>query len=87
MRGFRAEGGRWVEGRVYNPRDGKTYRARFEMADADTLVMRGFVLLPVFGDSVTWIRRHQPPGPCPRRPRPGAEAPPAGGPEAGRRQP
>ncbi len=65
LEGFRREGQHWVGGRVYNPRTGKQYAARLSLPEPDTLVMRGFVVLPVFGSSVTWQRAEEPPGKCP----------------------
>lgn len=65
LKGFRRDGEHWVGGRVYNPRNGKQYTARLSLPEPDTLVMRGYVVLPVFGSSVTWQRADEPPGKCP----------------------
>lgn len=65
LKGFRRDGEHWVGGRVYNPRNGKWYAARLSLPEPDTLVMRGYVVLPVFGSSVTWQRAENSPGTCP----------------------
>ena len=56
--GFVADGrpGRWKNGTIYNPEDGKTYLCTMRLEDTDTLVVRGYVLLPLFGRTQTWAR-------------------------------
>ena len=48
--------GSWADGRIYNPEDGKTYQATMRLVDANTLQVRGYVLLPIFGTTRTWTR-------------------------------
>lgn len=60
----REEAGSWRGGYVYNPRDGKTYDAEIRTVDQDRLSMRGFVLVPAFGQSQTWTRVHDTRGGC-----------------------
>jgi uncharacterized protein (DUF2147 family) len=48
--------GEWDGGRVYNPLDGETYRARMRMLPDGRLELRGYVLLPLFGGSQRWER-------------------------------
>jgi uncharacterized protein (DUF2147 family) len=48
--------GEWDGGRVYNPLDGDTYRARMRMLPDGRLELRGYVLLPLFGGSQRWER-------------------------------
>jgi len=57
VRGFRWNGdGRWVDGEVYAPDDGKTYSGRIAMDGPDTLELRGYVGIPLFGRTATWQR-------------------------------
>ena len=54
---FAADGeNRWSDGRIYNPEDGETYQATMRLTDANTLEVRGYVLLPLFGKTRTWTR-------------------------------
>ena len=54
---FVADGeNRWSDGRIYNPEDGETYQATMRLTDANTLEVRGYVLLPLFGKTRTWTR-------------------------------
>lgn len=48
--------GEWVDGRVYNPRDGETYRARMKLLSDGRLELRGYVVLPLLGGSTRWQR-------------------------------
>jgi uncharacterized protein (DUF2147 family) len=57
MRGFRHDGGmRWSGGRIYDPNSGNTYKGNLRLLDRDTLRVRGFIGLSVFGRSDTWTR-------------------------------
>ena len=54
---FRNAGtGAWSGGSIYNPRDGQTYSASMELRDEATLELRGFLLLPLFGQTQAWTR-------------------------------
>jgi len=57
--GFKAadgEAGTYDSGKIYNAEDGDTYSARIRLENPDTLVLRGFVLMPMLGKSQTWAR-------------------------------
>ena len=51
-------------GHLYDPRSGRTYSGQMT-AEGNLLRLRGYVGLPVFGRTQTWVRAFQPP-PCPR---------------------
>lgn len=42
-------------GHVTDPRDGTTYHARLSLDEAGRLHMRGYVGLPLFGETVIWL--------------------------------
>jgi uncharacterized protein (DUF2147 family) len=48
--------GRWADGSIYNPEDGGTYNCTLTVLDADTLRVRGYVGLPLFGKTQVWNR-------------------------------
>ena len=50
------EGGEYSGGYVYNPRDGKTYRIAAEIIDDNTVKIRGYLLIPLLGQSQIWKR-------------------------------
>ncbi|HEX2890308.1 DUF2147 domain-containing protein [Vineibacter terrae] len=56
LRGFRPAGsGRWSGGTIYDPESGRTYDARLRLTGADTLELKGCVL--IFCDARTWHRQ------------------------------
>jgi len=56
--------GSWADGSIYSPNEGKTYSASMEVRDDDTLKLRGYVLLPLFGKSQVWTRETGDRGGC-----------------------
>lgn len=55
--GFRRDGGRWQDGRILDPETGKIYRCRLRVSDdGEKLRLRGYIGLPLFGRSQTWLR-------------------------------
>jgi uncharacterized protein (DUF2147 family) len=48
--------GEYADGYVYNPRDGKTYRIDMEVVDRNTVEIRGYLGIPLFGQTQTWKR-------------------------------
>lgn len=56
--GFHADGDqRWSGGRVYDPNSGNTYSGTITLIDAETLKLRGYIGIPLFGRTEIWIRR------------------------------
>jgi uncharacterized protein (DUF2147 family) len=53
--GFTADGDAWSGGKIYNPDDGKTYKAKVTPVDANTLKVRGCVFVPLC-KTQTWTR-------------------------------
>lgn len=48
--------GAFYDGHIYNAQDGKTYRAKMSLKNDNTLLLRGYVLITLFGQSETWTR-------------------------------
>ena len=59
LSGFRFDDGRWTGGRIYDPNSGNTYRGTIRVIDRETLSLRGYVGLPLFGRSDTWKRHSE----------------------------
>ncbi len=58
LSGFQyASDGRWADGRVYDPNSGNTYKGTITLVDNDTLKLRGFIGISLFGRTETWTRR------------------------------
>lgn len=57
MSGFSYAGdGRWTGGTIYDPNSGKTYKSTVTQIDRDTLRLRGYIGISLFGRSDTWTR-------------------------------
>jgi uncharacterized protein (DUF2147 family) len=55
--GFSFDGeDRWTGGKIYDPESGSTYSAKLTLKDPQTLKLRGYVLVPLFGRSELWTR-------------------------------
>lgn len=50
-------------GTLYDPKTGKTYRGAMT-AQGAKLELRGYVGIPLFGESQTWTRAPEPPNAC-----------------------
>lgn len=46
----------WVGGRIYDPRDGKTYKCKMGVQDDGILKVRGYLGMSLFGKTVVWTR-------------------------------
>jgi uncharacterized protein (DUF2147 family) len=58
LRHMRRDGNQWSGGEILDPENGETYRATMKLTDGgQKLVLRGYVGLPLFGRSQTWVRR------------------------------
>ena len=48
--------GKWEDGWVYDPVGGSTYTAQMKLDGPDTLKLRGYVGISLFGRTMTWTR-------------------------------
>ena len=58
MWNLRYDDGEYVDGYVYNPEDGGTYRMKAELVTAELLKLRGYLGISLFGQTKTWTRYH-----------------------------
>lgn len=57
MREVRHQSGSvWSVGKLYDPKSGKEYKGKARLEREDKLILRGYVLIPLFGRSETWTR-------------------------------
>lgn len=47
----------WDNGRIYDPKDGKTYDCKMTLKNPNTLEVRGYVGFSLFGRTETWTRK------------------------------
>ncbi len=58
--GFHFDGDdRWIDGRIYDPNSGKTYRCIITVVDDNTLKVRGYVGVPILGRTEIWTRKKE----------------------------
>ncbi len=48
--------GEWVDGSIYDPTSGRTYRATLALDGEDRAFLRGYVGIPLLGRTTTWLR-------------------------------
>ena len=46
----------WEGGKIYDPRNGKTYSCRLTLVDANTLKVRGYIGFSFIGRTAIWTR-------------------------------
>jgi uncharacterized protein (DUF2147 family) len=57
LRGFTYAGDRvWSGGKIYDPKSGNDYSAKMSLVDEQSLDLRGYVVIPLFGRTEKWTR-------------------------------
>ncbi len=51
-----AGGNRWIDGTVYDPKNGKTYQGKLTLVSPNQLDLRGFIGIPLLGRTANWTR-------------------------------
>lgn len=57
LTGLKEDGGEYTGGKIFDPKSGKTYKAKAEVsADGKTLKVRGYLGVSALGRTQTWVR-------------------------------
>lgn len=56
LTGFEWDEDEWVDGEIYNPRNGKTYSCLMWLDDMNTLQVKGYIGFSLIGQQKTWTR-------------------------------
>jgi uncharacterized protein (DUF2147 family) len=56
LRNFKYQDEEWVDGKIYNPDDGKEYKAYMKLKDNQTLSVRGYIGFSFIGKTETFHR-------------------------------
>ena len=54
MKDFRFDNGKWIGGRIYDPKNGKTYKCEISLAEDGMLHVRGYVGVSLLGRTTVW---------------------------------
>ena len=46
----------WTDGKIYDPRNGKLYSSNIALTNSKQLEVNGYIGIPLFGRTVTWVR-------------------------------
>lgn len=57
LTGFIFDGKEWSGGKIYDPEKGKTYKAFMRLSSPDTMKLRGFIGISLFGRTEVWSRQ------------------------------
>ena len=60
IKGLEKDGDTYEDGTIFNPEDGKTYKAKMKVNDDGDLDVRGYVGISLFGKSQTWEPAEKP---------------------------
>tara|TARA_R110001592_G_scaffold27763_24_gene102918 strand:+ start:126 stop:581 length:456 start_codon:yes stop_codon:yes gene_type:complete len=56
LHGFEKHGQDWKNGKIYKADEGETYEANITVKNENTLMVRGYIGMPLFGKTQTWKR-------------------------------
>jgi uncharacterized protein (DUF2147 family) len=57
LTGLKKDGKEWAGGEIMDPANGKVYKSKAELTDGGSkLQVRGYIGVPMFGRSQTWVR-------------------------------
>lgn len=54
----------WIDGWIYSPENGKTYRAKITLESPTVLKLRGYIGISLFGETQAWTRADPALGSC-----------------------
>lgn len=56
IKGLKFNGEVYEGGKITDPKNGKSYHCKITLEGKDKLIVRGYIGIPLFGRSQTWIR-------------------------------
>jgi uncharacterized protein (DUF2147 family) len=56
LKNFSFDDNEWVDGKVYDPKSGKTYSCKMSLVDKNTLKLRGYIGISWMGRTEIWTR-------------------------------
>ena len=59
LTGLKKDGDEWSGGKILDPKNGKTYKCYIKLEDNNTLKLRGYIGISLFGRTAIWKRAEQ----------------------------
>jgi len=59
LTGLKKDGNEWSGGKILDPKNGKTYKCYIKLKDKNTLKLRGYIGISLFGRTAIWKRVEQ----------------------------
>jgi uncharacterized protein (DUF2147 family) len=56
LKGFRFDDDEWEDGKIYDPESGKTYSSYLTLKDKNSLKVRGYIGISLFGRTEVWTK-------------------------------
>ena len=56
LTGLKKDGDEWSGGKILDPKNGKTYKCYIKLQDNNTLKLRGYIGISLFGRTAIWKR-------------------------------
>jgi uncharacterized protein (DUF2147 family) len=56
IKGLKKNGSEYTNGKIVDPKNGKTYKCYITLEEKDKLKVRGFIGIPIFGRTQYWSR-------------------------------
>lgn len=56
LKDFEFDDGEWISGEIYDPSSGKEYSCKITMPDKNTMKVRGYIGISLFGRTEVWKR-------------------------------
>ena len=57
IKGIKKNDGDYDGGKIVDPQNGKSYHCKITLEGKDKLIVRGYIGIPLFGRSQTWMRQ------------------------------
>ena len=59
LTGLKKDGDEWSGGKILDPKNGKEYKCYLQLLDDNTLKLRGYIGISMFGRTAIWKRAEE----------------------------
>ena len=54
LKNFRFDNGKWIDGKIYDPKNGESYNCQISLTKDGNLYVRGYIGVPLLGRTTIW---------------------------------